>query len=61
MVRNVRDNLVFETRDKEHRDLGYGGNDGFGGPDLVAEEGEIARWWDNTVIVSCRPGTPQEC
>jgi hypothetical protein len=50
-----RDDLVLETREKEDRNLCYGGNDGFGRPDLMAEEGEVARWWDNTVMVRYWP------
>lgn len=49
---NVRDYLVFEARKKENRDFGYGGNYRFGGPDLVAEKREVARWWDDPVAVS---------
>lgn len=45
--KDVRDDLVFETREEEHGHFGYGGDDGFRGPDLVAEHGKIARWGDD--------------
>lgn len=44
---NVRYDLVFQAREEKNRDLGYGGEEDVGGPDLVAEEGEVAGWRDN--------------
>lgn len=53
---DVRDDLVFEAGEEEDGDFGYGGDDGIGGPDLVAERSEVACWGDDAAAVSYCPG-----
>jgi hypothetical protein len=48
---DVRDNFIVEPGEEEDGDFGYGGEVGIGGPDLVAEEGEVFCWWDDAVYV----------
>jgi hypothetical protein len=49
---NVRDNFVLETGEEEDWEFGYRGEVGVGCPDLVAEEGEVSGWWDDSGDVS---------
>ena len=48
---HVRDDFIVEAGEEEDGDFGYGGEVGVRGPDLVAEEGEVFRWWDDTDVV----------
>ena len=50
--RNVRYYFVVKTGKEEDGNFGDRGKVAVGGPDLVAEEGKVFRWWDDTDVVS---------
>ncbi len=49
---DVRYYFIVEPREEEDGYFGDGGKEGVGGPDLMAEEGEIFCWWDDANFVS---------